>query len=88
MLGEDDDDKKYIENVNKNNILLRGSNIKSTRWMLGIVTYTGHETKIMMNCISAQSKFSSVFKFMNENVVYIFFLQISICFMLGIFCTI
>lgn len=38
MLGEDDDDKKYIENVNKNNILLRGSSIKSTRWMLGIVT--------------------------------------------------
>jgi phospholipid-transporting ATPase len=29
-------------------ILLRGSQLKNTAWVYGLVIYTGHETKLMM----------------------------------------
>ena len=29
-------------------VLLRGSQLKNTAWIYGIVIYTGHETKLMM----------------------------------------
>ena len=29
--------------------LYRGSSLKNTDWVIGIVAYTGHETKIMLN---------------------------------------
>lgn len=35
--------------LDQNNILLRGAVLKNTRWIHGVVIYTGHETKIMMN---------------------------------------
>ena len=34
--------------------------------MYGIVAYTGHETKIMMNSTKAKSKFSKLEKQMNS----------------------
>lgn len=32
-------------------ILLRGSQLKNTAWVYGLVIYTGHETKLMMVCL-------------------------------------
>jgi magnesium-transporting ATPase (P-type) len=32
-------------------ILLRGSQLKNTAWIYGLVIYSGHETKLMMVCI-------------------------------------
>ena len=31
-------------------ILLRGSQLKNTIWIYGIVIYSGHDTKLMMVC--------------------------------------
>ena len=31
------------------NLLLRGSALKNTEWVWGVVTYVGHETRLMMN---------------------------------------
>jgi phospholipid-transporting ATPase len=31
-------------------ILLRGSQLKNTAWIYGLVIYSGHETKLMMVC--------------------------------------
>ena len=45
----------YLEVHNKKislsyeNLILRGCKLKNTDWILGIVIYTGHETKIMKN---------------------------------------
>ena len=35
--------------LNASNLLLRGSSLKNTRWALGVVVYTGKDTKVMMN---------------------------------------
>ncbi|CAI5995733.1 unnamed protein product [Closterium sp. NIES-64] len=44
------------------NILLRGSRLRNTKWAVGIVVYTGRETKIMMNSTDPPSKRSFVEK--------------------------
>lgn len=30
-------------------LLLKGTNLKNTKWVIGFVVYTGKETRIMMN---------------------------------------
>ena len=39
-----ENDYKYP--LNYNNFMLRGSSLKSTHWVYGVVVYTGRETKI------------------------------------------
>lgn len=34
--------------IDSTQILLRGSQLKNTKWIFGAVIYTGHETKLMM----------------------------------------
>ena len=31
------------------NFLLKGANLKNTEWMVGVIAYSGNETKIMLN---------------------------------------
>lgn len=33
------------------NLLLRGSQLRNTEWVVGLVVYTGMETKVMMNTV-------------------------------------
>jgi len=40
--------------------LLRGSSLKNTDWVIGVVVYSGHETKIMLNSSSAKAKSSKL----------------------------
>ena len=41
-------------------ILLRGSTLRNTEWIIGVVVYTGHETKIMKNSTNAKAKKSKI----------------------------
>jgi phospholipid-transporting ATPase len=41
-------------------LLLRGSALRNTEWIIGVVIYTGHETKIMMNSTKAKAKRSKL----------------------------
>ncbi|CAG9332358.1 unnamed protein product [Blepharisma stoltei] len=59
--------------------LLRGSSLKNTEWITGVVVYTGHETKIMLNSSKTRSKFSKLEKQMGIQVIFVFFLQIILC---------
>ena len=60
-------------------LLLRGSSLKNTEWVIGIVVYTGHETKIMLNSPKTRAKYSNLERGMNKQIIYIFILQISLC---------
>jgi phospholipid-translocating ATPase len=53
--------------------MLRGSVLKNTKWIIGIVIYTGEDTKIVMNSGGTPSKRSKVERQMNPQV-YVFYL--------------
>lgn len=61
--------------LNCNNLILRGCSLKNTEKIVGMVAYTGHDTKIMMNSVNSKIKHSSVEKKMNYYIELIFFLQ-------------
>lgn len=61
------------------NFLLRGSSLRNTDWIYGVVTYTGHDTRIMRNSTSARAKYSRVEKQTNINIIFIFCLQLLLC---------
>ena len=41
-------------------LLLRGTTLRNTEYVYGIVVFTGHETKVMKNTASARMKFSKL----------------------------
>jgi|GEM_PF-1557802 len=54
------------------NLLLRGSIIRNTEWVIGAVIYTGEDTKVCLNSGSTPYKRSRIEKLMNPQVVFNF----------------
>ena len=50
--------------------------LRNTESVLGVVVYTGHETKIQMNSSKAVYKFSNMMAVTNSAIFYIFLLQV------------
>jgi magnesium-transporting ATPase (P-type) len=44
--------------LSSDSLLLRGSSLKNTEYVYGVVVFTGHDTKIMLNSTAARNKFS------------------------------
>ncbi|KAI1088896.1 phospholipid-translocating P-type ATPase [Rostrohypoxylon terebratum] len=61
--------KEMSEPITIDNMLLRGCNLRNTEWVLGIVMFTGHDTKIMMNAGITPSKRARIARELNFNVV-------------------
>lgn len=57
-------------------VLLRGSSLRNTEYIYGMVVFTGHETKIMMNSVNSRSKFSKLEKSTNRFIVVIVIMQL------------
>ncbi|XP_073651578.1 phospholipid-transporting ATPase IB-like [Tursiops truncatus] len=53
-------------------ILLRGTQLRNTQWVFGIVVYTGHDTKLMQNSTKAPLKRSNVEKVTNVQILVLF----------------
>ena len=66
--------------VDNNFFVLRGSSLRNSEYIYGMVSYTGHESKIMLNSVRAKAKKSKVEKKMNNYVILIFVSQLTICF--------
>ena len=60
-------------------LLLRGSRLKNTEWVIGIVAYTGLDTKIMKNSESSKNKQSQVEKLANSLILKILIFQTIVC---------
>ena len=54
--------------VDMNMVLLRGTVLKNTKWVIGVVLYTGEDSKIVMNSGGTPSKRSKVERQMNPQV--------------------
>ncbi|KAI8983931.1 hypothetical protein BDF20DRAFT_815946 [Mycotypha africana] len=53
-------------------LLLRGAQLRNTSWVYGIVVFTGHETKLMLNSSKKPTKVSNVTRITNRNILYLF----------------
>lgn len=67
------------EPIGIDNMLLRGCNLRNTEWALGVVIFTGHDTKIMMNAGITPSKRARIARELNYNVLYNFGILLIMC---------
>jgi phospholipid-translocating P-type ATPase (flippase) len=66
------------------NILLRGSSLKNTDWIIGIVVYAGHDSKLMMNMNKTPHKTTYVETLTNRLILIVLAFLIFLC----LFCSI
>ena len=75
---------QMAEPISINNLLLRGCTLRNTEWVLGVVVFTGRETKIMLNSGMTPSKRSRIARELNWNVIYNFIILFFMCLLSGI----
>ena len=73
------------EPVTINELLLRGCAVRNTAWIIGLVVFTGADTKIMLNGGDTPSKRSKIEKETNFNVIVNFVLLSIMCLVAAIF---
>lgn len=61
-------------------MLLRGSSLRNTDFIIGLVIFTGHETKIMKNSSGSRTKFSKLERATNKYILVIVLIQFVISF--------
>ena len=62
--------------IDEKAILLRGSSLRNTEWVIGIAVYTGHETKIMQNSKNSKVKQSKNAKALNYYIMLCMLIQL------------
>ena len=67
------------ESVTINELLLRGCTVRNTEWIIGLVVYTGADSKIMLNGGATPSKRSKIEKETNFNVIVNFVVLMLMC---------
>ncbi|KAK3673100.1 phospholipid transporting ATPase [Recurvomyces mirabilis] len=76
--------RQMSEPVGINNMLLRGCNLRNTEWIVGVVAFTGEETKIMLNSGITPSKRARISRELNWDVLYNFLILFGMCFVAGV----
>jgi magnesium-transporting ATPase (P-type) len=64
--------------LNADSMLLRGAVLRNTEWAIGLVCFTGADTKLDQNSVDTPSKFSQLDKLMNWAVIWIICLMVVI----------
>ncbi|KAI8335810.1 hypothetical protein BC941DRAFT_64273 [Chlamydoabsidia padenii] len=67
------------EAITSSSVLLRGCVLRNTDWVIGLVLFTGNETKIMLNSGKTPSKRSKMEKATNPHVIANFILLFVLC---------
>ena len=66
--------------INERQMLLKGSILRNTNWIIGFALYTGMNNKIILNSKKPRTKMSLIEKKMNKYLIGIFILLIILCF--------
>lgn len=66
------------EAVDSHNLLLRGSILRNSNWVAGMVVYTGRLTKLSLNMNTPKFKFSGIETSLNSFVPKVLFLQLAL----------
>lgn len=64
---------------NQKNIILKGSKLMNTEWVIGFIVYAGHDTKIVKNTNDSKVKISKIESLVNNIVLGIMVFQILLC---------
>ncbi|KAI9910434.1 hypothetical protein PsorP6_010902 [Peronosclerospora sorghi] len=72
-----DDGKQEV--ITTNAIVLRGSTLRNTEYIYGLVVNTGPDTKIMMASSSEPMKWSNMERRLNTQILYICVLMVALC---------
>jgi magnesium-transporting ATPase (P-type) len=67
-------------------LLLRGAFLRNTEWIIGMVVYTGLDTKIMRNAEASKIKQSDVEKKMNGYILNILYTQLVLALFTSLLC--
>ena len=89
IISVHDSEKKDIVGecaVDAQNLLLRGSVLKNSNWMAGMIVYTGRLTKLSLNMNTQKFKFSGIETSLNEFVPKVLFLQLALTLVRVVFC--
>ncbi|KAG8091584.1 hypothetical protein GUJ93_ZPchr0012g19752 [Zizania palustris] len=70
---------KQIIPLSPNQVLLRGCSLRNTEYIVGIVIFTGHETKVMMNSMNVPSKRSTLEKKLDKLILALFATLFTMC---------
>ncbi|KAI3954059.1 hypothetical protein MKW98_017883 [Papaver atlanticum] len=70
--------------LSPNQILLRGCSLRNTEYMVGVVIFTGHETKVMMNTMNVPSKRSTLERKLDKLILALFLFLFLMCVIGGI----
>ena len=70
--------------VSNKNVILRGSVVRNVPFVVGIVTYTGKDSKIVRNSVAPPSKRSSLERQMDVAIAVIFVCLLAICATAGV----
>ena len=65
-------------------MLLKGTFLRNTRWIVGLIVYTGKETRIMMNSQKVRNKQSDIEKMMNKFTFYVVTTMLVMTFVLAL----
>lgn len=72
------------EAVGINEMILRGTVLRNTAWVIGLVVFTGADSKIMLNGGDTPSKRSKIERETNFNVIVNFIILAAMCIISGI----
>jgi len=70
--------------LSADNLVLRGTFLRNSEWIIGVVVYTGHETKVMKNSLRAPSKRSTIERSMDWIVGFMLLWLFIMCLITGI----
>lgn len=65
--------------LSPNQLLLRGCSLRNTEYIVGVVIYTGHETKVMMNSMNVPSKRSTLERKLDKLILALFATLFMLC---------
>lgn len=60
-------------------LLLRGCRLRNTKWIIGLVAFTGRDTKLMLQAKSKDIKRSNIDRAVDKCLYIIFFFQACVC---------
>ncbi|CAF3737708.1 unnamed protein product [Rotaria sordida] len=79
--------KNKIYPLKNDQVILRGTRLRNTQWLLGIVCYAGSDTKLMKNTNKASFKRSHIDHLLDKIIIGVLILLIFLCATMTIACT-